>query len=104
MAFAAEVNGGYIENYRKNLKTWDFSRTPDAVLDGLFDSPYASHYPVRGGRRIHCGDEGPKDAPLALLLKGEPAQSLFLCMMIPSLRVVGCRILAPYPIGFGRGD
>ena len=53
----------------------DIYRTPDEAFDGLPDYPFAPNYLEWDGLRTHYVDEGPKDAPVALLLHGEPTWS-----------------------------
>nr|WP_298927975.1 haloalkane dehalogenase [uncultured Erythrobacter sp.] len=54
--------------------------------------------------RMHYIDEGPKDAPVALLFHGEPSWSFLYRKMIPILLKAGFRCLAPDLIGFGKSD
>ncbi len=56
------------------------------------------------GLRTHYVDEGPKDAPVALLLHGEPTWSYLYRKMIPPLLAAGYWCVAPDRVGFGRGD
>ena len=54
-------------------------RTPGAAFAGIDDFPYASHYleitdPGDGTKlRVHYVDEGPRDAPVVLMMHGEPS-------------------------------
>lgn len=82
----------------------DFYRSPDAAFDALVDFSYAPHYLEWDGLRTHYLDEGPKDAPAALLLHGEPTWSYPYRKMIPPLLAAGYRCVAPDHIGFGRSD
>ena len=50
-------------------------RTPEARFAQLRDFPFAPHYTEIGGLRIAHIDEGPRDAPLVLLMHGEPTWS-----------------------------
>lgn len=79
-------------------------RTPDAAFEGLADFPYTPNYLEWDGLRTHYVDEGPKDAPVALLLHGEPTWSYLYRKMIPPLLAAGYRCVAPDHIGFGRSD
>lgn len=49
-------------------------------------------------------DEGEKDAPIVLLLHGEPSWSYSFRNMIPALVKSGYRVIAPDLIGFGFSD
>lgn len=84
-------------------------RTPDDRFDGLPGYPFAPHYAEipdgDGGRlRVHYVDEGPSDAPVVLLLHGEPSWSYLYRKMIPVLTAAGLRAVAPDLVGFGRSD
>jgi haloalkane dehalogenase len=77
-------------------------RTPEEVLDGLPDFPFQSHYrEVRGLRLAHL-DEG-QGAPV-LFMHGEPTWSFLWRKVIPPVRDVGFRCIAPDLAGFGRSD
>ena len=82
----------------------DIFRTPDEAFNGLPDFPYAPRYLEWEGLRTHYIDEGPRDAPVALLLHGEPTWSYLYRSMIPPLLAAGYRCIAPDHIGFGRSD
>ncbi len=47
-------------------------RTPDSAFVGLPDFPFEPNYLEWDGLRTHYLDEGPRDAPVALLVHGEP--------------------------------
>ncbi len=79
-------------------------RTPEARFANLADFPYLPHYREVGGLRIACIDEGPRDAPVVLLMHGEPTWSYLYRKMIPGLVAAGCRVVAPDLVGFGRSD
>jgi haloalkane dehalogenase len=53
---------------------------------------------------MHYVDEGRRDAPVVLLLHGEPSWSYLYRAMIPILVGAGKRVVAPDHIGFGRSD
>ncbi len=82
----------------------DFVRTAEARFAQLPDFPYTPHYTVVGGLRIAHIDEGPRDAPVVLLMHGEPAWSFLYRKMIPVLLQAGYRVVAPDLVGFGRSD
>lgn len=85
-------------------------RTPDAVFAGLPDFPFAPHYceisdPATGtALRIHYVDEGPRDAPVVLMMHGEPTWSYLYRHMIGPVAQAGYRVVAPDLIGFGKSD
>jgi haloalkane dehalogenase len=87
----------------------EFLRTPDARFEGLPDYPFAPHYvevdDTEGGLlRMHYVDEGPRDAPVVLMLHGEPSWSFLYRRMIRRVADAGLRVVAPDLIGFGRSD
>jgi haloalkane dehalogenase len=79
-------------------------RTPDSNFSELENFPYTPNYFDIDGVRMHFVDEGPKDAPVALLMHGMPTWSYLYRNMIPHLRAAGYRCVAPDHIGFGRSD
>jgi haloalkane dehalogenase len=79
-------------------------RTPPSRFADLPDFPYAPHYVEVGGLRIAYVDEGPRDAPVVLLMHGEPTWSFLYRKMIPPLLQAGLRVIAPDLVGFGRSD
>jgi haloalkane dehalogenase len=84
-------------------------RTPDARFEKLPDYPFAPHYvevpgPEGTRLRMHAVDEGPRDAPVVLMLHGEPTWSFLYRKMIPVIVAAGLRAVAPDHIGFGRSD
>lgn len=83
-------------------------RTEEARFAGL-DFPYTPHYvALRDGRfgalRMAAIDEGPRAAPVALLLHGEPTWGYLYRHIIPKVVAAGFRAVAPDFIGFGRSD
>ena len=87
----------------------DFLRTPNERFTDLPDFPfqpqYASVADGEGGElRMHYLDEGPPDAPVVLLLHGEPSWSYLYRKMIPPVVEAGFRCVVPDLIGFGRSD
>jgi len=82
----------------------DFLRTPDDCFKGLPEFDYPPHYTVVGGLRVAHLDEGPRDAPIVLLMHGEPTWSFLYRKMIPGLVAAGLRVVAPDLVGFGRSD
>jgi haloalkane dehalogenase len=84
-------------------------RTPDARFVGLPGYPFEPHYLEIADRRLgpmrmHYVDEGPKDAPVVLMLHGEPTWSYLYRKIIPRVTESGYRAVAPDYIGFGRSD
>ena len=87
----------------------DTLRTPDdrfATLPGYSFAPnYVEVDAGTGGTlRVHFVDEGPRDAPVVLLMHGEPSWSYLYRKMIPVLTDAGLRAVAPDLVGFGRSD
>lgn len=73
------------------------------------DFPFAPrhvevHDPRFGALRMAAIDEGPRAAPVALLLHGEPTWSYLYRHIIPVVVAAGYRAVAPDFIGFGRSD
>jgi haloalkane dehalogenase len=79
-------------------------RTPDACFADLPGFPHVPRYLEVEGLRIACIDEGPRDAPVVLLMHGEPTWSYLYRKMIPVLVDAGLRAVAPDLVGFGRSD
>gem|GEM_PF-5607203 len=77
---------------------------PEARFATLPDFPWKPHYEQLAELRAACINEGPRDAPVVLLMHGEPALSFLYCKMIPPLLQAGYRVVAPDLIGFGRSD
>lgn len=80
-------------------------RPSDAPFRNLPDFPFAPHFAEIGdGLRVHYVDEGPRDAPVVLMLHGEPTWSYLYRHMIGPVAAAGYRAVAPDLIGFGRSD
>jgi haloalkane dehalogenase len=79
-------------------------RTPESCFAKLPDFAYVPRYTELGSLRIAHIDEGPPDAPIVLLMHGEPTWSFLYRKMIPVLVHAGYRVLAPDLVGFGRSD
>jgi haloalkane dehalogenase len=84
-------------------------RTPDDRFNQLpgFGWPpsYADVPDGDGGTlRMAYVDAGPADAPVALLLHGEPSWSFLYRHVIRVLSEAGVRCVAPDLVGFGRSD
>jgi len=79
-------------------------RTPEACFAQVPDFAWAPHYSIVDGLRVAHLDEGPADAPVVLLMHGEPAWSYLYREMIPPLLAAGLRVVVPDLVGFGRSD
>ncbi len=84
-------------------------RTADDRFDDLTDFPWPTSYaeleaPGGGTLRMAYVDAGPPDAPVALLLHGEPTWSYLYRHVVAVLVEAGVRCVAPDLIGFGRSD
>jgi haloalkane dehalogenase len=82
----------------------DFVRTDESAFANIPDFPYLPHYTEVAGLRIAFIDEGPREAPVVLLMHGEPTWSFLYRKMIPVLLQAGFRVVAPDLVGFGRSD
>jgi haloalkane dehalogenase len=88
----------------------DILRTPDAAFAAISDFPYAPCYAeiadAKTGTplRIHYIDEGPRDAPVVLMMHGEPTWCYLYRHMIGPVVAAGFRVVAPDLIGFGKSD
>jgi haloalkane dehalogenase len=88
----------------------DRLRTPDERFAALPDFPFAPHYldvPAGDGSeplRVAYIDEGPRDAPVVLMLHGEPSWSFLYRHVIREVAAAGLRAVAPDLVGFGRSD
>lgn len=80
----------------------DAVRTPDELLEGLPDFPFAPAYRDFEGLRLAHLDEG--DGPPVLFMHGEPTWSFLWRKVIPAVRDAGFRCVVPDLPGFGRSD
>jgi haloalkane dehalogenase len=78
-------------------------RTPEERFADQADFPFEPHYVEVDGLRIAYVDEGPRDAPVVLLMHGEPTWSYLYRHIIAALRD-RYRVVAPDLVGFGRSD
>lgn len=80
--------------------------TPEARFANVPDFPWTPRYVTvdPSGARVAYLDEGPRDAPVVLLMHGEPTWSFLYRKMIPGLLDAGLRVVAPDLIGFGRSS
>ena len=84
-------------------------RTPEHCFAQVPDFPWTPQYETLGDAthtplRVACIDEGPRDAPVVLLMHGEPSWSYLYRHMIPPLLARGLRVVAPDLVGMGRSD
>ncbi len=79
-------------------------RTPEARFVDLPGYPFAANYVEIDDLSMHYVDDGPKDAPVVLMLHGEPSWSYLYRKMIPPIVAAGFRAIAPDLIGFGKSD
>src|SRR3954447_20002683 len=77
-------------------------RTPDELLEGMPDFPFAARYREVDGLRIAHVDEG--DGPPVVFFHGEPTWSFLWRKIIPPVRDAGFRCIAADQPGFGRSD
>jgi haloalkane dehalogenase len=80
----------------------DAIRTPDPILEGLPDFPFAPEYRTVGGLRLAHVDEG-EGAPV-VMWHGEPTWSFLWRKVLPPVRDAGYRVILPDLVGFGRSD
>ncbi|MCV7278959.1 alpha/beta fold hydrolase [Mycolicibacterium flavescens] len=84
-------------------------RTPGDRFVALPDFPFDPHYVDAETRgidplRMHYVDAGPPDAPVVVLLHGQPTWSYSYRHVIAVLVDAGLRVIAPDHIGYGRSD
>jgi len=93
--------------------TVDLVRTPEERFAAISDYPWTPQYAEVGSPgddtcpgplRMAYVDEGPRDAPVVLLLHGEPTWGYLYRHMVPVLLEAGLRVVVPDLIGFGRSD
>jgi haloalkane dehalogenase len=87
----------------------DVLRTPDerfAELPGFAHEPRYAEVPDGDGGTLRMAyvDAGPAEAPVVLLLHGEPSWSFLYRHVIDELVAAGLRAVAPDLVGFGRSD
>jgi len=80
----------------------DAVRTPDELLQGLPDFPFAPSYRELDGLRLAHLDEG--DGAPVVFMHGEPTWSFLWRKVIPPVIDAGFRCIAPDLAGFGRSD
>jgi haloalkane dehalogenase len=80
----------------------DAIRTPDVLLDGLPDFPWAARFRSYDGLRLAHVDEG--DGAPVVMWHGEPTWSFLWRKVAPPLLEAGHRVIMPDLAGFGRSD
>jgi pimeloyl-ACP methyl ester carboxylesterase len=66
--------------------------------------PFESHWAEIGGYTLHYIDEGERDAPVVVLLHGNPTWSFVYREFIPYITGTGFRAIVPDYLGFGLSD
>ena len=79
-------------------------KTPEERFNGLPDFPFKPHYKNVLGYNAHYLDEGDPNAPVVLLLHGQPSWSFLYRKMITPLTQAGFRVVVPDLIGFGKSE
>ena len=77
-------------------------RTPQELLEGLPEFPFAAHYRQFDGLRLAHLDEGTGEP--VVFLHGEPTWSFLWRKVLVPVREAGYRCIAPDLPGFGRSD
>jgi haloalkane dehalogenase len=65
--------------------------------------PFESHWLELEGARYHYLDEGPRDAPVVLMVHGNPTWSFYYRTLIPAISQA-YRVVAPDHVGCGLSD
>ncbi len=73
----------------------------DAAFNALY--PFESHWHDLNGQRYHYLDEGPRDAPVLIMLHGNPTWSFYYRNLIIEFREK-YRVIVPDHIGCGLSD
>jgi haloalkane dehalogenase len=82
----------------------EFVRTPSSCFDDLPNFPYTlKHVDIDSLRQGYI-DEGPANAPVVLLLHGQPTWAFLYRKMIPILVGAGYRVVAMDHLGMGYSD
>src|SRR3954467_16006117 len=80
----------------------DAIRTPDPLLEGLPDFPYAPRYRTVAGLRLAHIDEG--DGAPVVMWHGEPTWGFLWRKVARAVLDAGHRVVLPDLAGFGRSD
>lgn len=78
--------------------------TPASNFENVSGFPFEPHFLDIDGLRMVYVDEGPRHAPVALMVHGMPTWGYLYRSMIPPLLAAGYRCVVPDHIGFGRSD
>ncbi len=81
-----------------------FLQTPEENFATISDFPYEPQFVDINGLRMSYVDEGPRNAPVVLMVHGMPTWSYLYRHMIATFLAAGFRCVAPDHIGFGRSD
>ena len=82
-------------------------KTPSACFADLPGYSFQEHYCDVGDSQellMHYVDYGPTNAPVILMLHGEPSWSYLYRNMVNEASSAGFRVIAPDLIGFGKSD
>lgn len=74
----------------------------DWTFGGLW--PYEPRFHPTPDGRLHYVDEGPRDAPVTILLHGNATWGFLYRSFIGPLVGAGQRVVVPDMLGFGRSD
>lgn len=81
-----------------------FLSTPPENFAPISDFSYEAHHLDIDGLQLAYVDEGPRDAPVMLMVHGMPTWSYLYRFMINSFLAKGFRCVAPDHIGFGKSS
>ncbi len=81
-----------------------FLSTPERNFEHIGGFPYAPQHLDLDGLQMAYVDEGPRDAPVALMVHGMPTWGYLYRHMIRRFLAAGFRCVVPDHIGFGRSD
>ncbi len=81
----------------RSVASTAFANLPDFPFERNFQA-------ISANLRVHYVDEGPRDAPVVLMMHGEPTWCYLYRHMIAPVAAAGLRVVAPDLIGFGLSD
>lgn len=80
-------------------------RTPDERFEQIEGFDFEPRWlELPGGLRMGYVSEGPPNAPVVVLVHGEPTWGFLYRRLIPPLVASGLRVVVPDLVGFGRSD